>query len=440
MITLRERVAVIFSNIAMLDSTQTVRNGMWVGVQNDIIAYVDNKAPQDIEQYGEVYDGQGRLLLPGFYNAHAHSPMTLLRGYAEGLPLDRWLNESVFPFEAKMTPEDSYWGSMLSIAEMLKFGTVSFSDMYFHTDARAWAVMDTGIKANLCDSVIAIGDGEFATNPGCIANDKAFADYNGTANGRILVDFNIHAEYTSGPHVCAEIAQRARELNTRIHVHVSETKKEHEECKTRHNGMTPVQYFESLGVFEVPVLAAHCVWLEDADMDIMANHGAFVAANPISNMKLGSGFAPLHRYLENGIDVALGTDGPASNNNLDMMQDMYIMSMMPKGLSGNPCAITPAESIMAATRTGARAQGRMDCGVIDYGMKADLMVLDITGPSWYPATDILNNLIYAGHGHDVVMTMVDGVVLYRDGQWPTLDIERVKFEVAKRSARIISEL
>ena len=440
MITLRERVAVIFSNIAMLDKDAQVQEGMWVGVQDDTITYVSHTAPQDIRAFGEVYDGAHRLLMPGFYNAHAHSPMTLLRGYAEGLPLDRWLNESVFPFEAKMTPEDSYWGSMLSIAEMLRYGTVSFSDMYFHTDARAKAVMDTGIKANLCDSVIAIGDGSFATNPGCIANGKAYADYNGKASGRLLVDFNIHAEYTSGPHVCKEIAQRARELDTRIHVHISETKKEHEECKQRHDGMTPVQYFESLGVFDVPVLAAHCVWLEDEDMDIMARHNAYIAANPISNMKLGSGFAPLHTYLKRGINVALGTDGAASNNNLDMMQDMFVMSLMPKGLSGDPCALSPAQSVIAATRTGACAQGRMDCGLIECGMKADLMVLDTSGPSWYPATDVLNNVVYAGHGHDVCLTMVDGCVLYRDGQYPTLDIERVTFEVAQRSARIISEL
>jgi len=212
------------------------------------------------------------------------------------------------------------------------------------------------------------------------------------------------------------------------------------ECRERHDGKSPVQWLESLGAFDVPAIAAHCVWVDDDDIAIMAAHGVTVAHNPASNMKLASGFAPVAKMLDASVNVALGTDGMASNNNHDMFQDMYLMAMLPKGNQLDPTLVTPAQALRAATRAGALAQGRDDCGLVKEGFAADLCVLDVSGPSWCPVNDMLTNVVYAGHGSDVVLTMCDGEVVYRDGEWPGIDIEQVKAEVVQRTQRIQAEL
>ena len=254
------------------------------------------------------------------------------------------------------------------------------------------------------------------------------------------MDCNVHAEYTSNPRAVADLAAYAKERGLRVQVHVSETRLEHEECKERHGGLTPVRYFESLGLFDCPATAAHCVWVDDEDIEVLARRGVFVAANPASNMKLGSGFAPVSKMLERGVRVCLGTDGMASNNNHDMMQDLYLLALSAKGAACDPTAISPKQALAAATRTGALSQGREDCGYVGVGARADLCVLDVTGPSWTPMTNPLVNVVYAGHGADVCLTMCDGRVVYRDGQWPLVDAERAKAEVAARTRRIVGEL
>ncbi|WP_139653692.1 amidohydrolase [Raoultibacter phocaeensis] len=432
----------LFSDIAILDENFEVQTGCWVGTVEGRIAYIGTEAPtpEEAARFGEVYDGDEKLLVPGMFNAHSHAPMTLLRGYAENLPLQTWLNDRVFPFEAKITDEDAYWATVLACAEMLRYGTVSFSDMYYHSRERVRAVTECGMKMNACEGLLAFEDKPYAEYPISALNEELIAEFHGSAEGRILIDYNIHAEYTSTPAVCADIAALAKAKSLNIHVHVSETKSEHEECKGRHGGLTPVRYFDSLGVFDVPVTAAHCVWVDDGDIDILAERGAFVASNPVSNMKLGSGFAPIARMLERGVSVALGTDGVASNNNLDMYQDLFVLALAQKGANLDPTAVSPAGALRAATRTGALSQGRADCGHIALGAKADLAVLDASGPSWCPATDLLNNLVYAGHGSDVCLTMVDGEVLYRDGVWETIDVERAKAEVEVRTRRIIASV
>lgn len=430
----------LFSDIAILDENLEYREHQWVGTKGDVIDYVGDAKPENAAEYGEAYDGADRLLMPGFYNAHAHASMTILRGYGEALPLQAWLNDRIWPFEAKMTPEDNYWGTLLSCAEMLRFGTVSFSDMYYASAKRFQAVTEAGMKINSCEGLIAFEDKLYADYPICQLNEELIRDFHGTENGRLLVDYNIHAEYTSNPRVCADIAQIAKDAGLRIHLHASETKTETEECKQRHDGMTPIAYFDSLGVFDVPVTAAHCVWATDDDIQIMADKGVTVATCPVSNMKLGSGFAPVSKMLAAGVNVALGTDGCSSNNNTDIMQDMYVMGLAACGSTLDPTAITPKQLIHAATRAGALSQGRNDCGQLKTGMKADLCVLDTSGPCWAPMTDALANVVYAGHGSDVVLTMVDGDVRYRDGEWAGIDMERARFECSAIVKRIVGEL
>lgn len=430
----------LFSNIAIIDEDFAYQANRWIGVRDGRIEYVGAEAPADASLYGEQYDGAGKLLMPALYNAHAHAPMTLLRGFAENLPLQRWLNEKCWPFEAKMTPEDNYWATVLACAEMARYGVVSFSDMYYSTPERAKAITEAGMKANLCDGLIAFEPKPYAEYPICQRNEEFVATLHGMANGRILIDYNIHAEYTSNQQVCEDIVAIVKEKGLRLHIHASETASEVEECRGRHNGMSPIKYFESIGVLDLPVTAAHCVWVDDDDLDIMQEKGVFVANNPASNMKLGSGFAPIPKMLERGMNVCLGTDGMASNNSHDMFADMYLMGLIYKGSTLDPAVVTPQQVLRAATRTGALSQGREDCGLVKEGMKADLCVLDVTGPQWCPMTDPLYNVVFSGSGSDVVLTMCDGVVVYRDGLWPTVDLERAKAEVAARSKRIISEL
>lgn len=432
----------LFADIDLLDEDLDYRTRQWVGVRDGRIAYLGDEAPagEEAAAYGEVYDGRGKLLAPAFYNAHAHAPMTLLRGYAENLPLQAWLNDKVFPFEDRITPEDCYWGTTLACAEMARYGCVSFSDMYYHMEEGARAALDAGLKMNLSDSLLAFNGEGLDELPVDAQNRRLLHDLQGAGDGRIVVDCNIHAEYTSNPRAVADLAAFAREQGLRVQVHVSETRAEHEECRQRHGGLTPVRYFDSLGLFDVPVTAAHCVWVDDEDIDVLAARGVFVAANPASNMKLGSGFAPVPKMLERGVKVCLGTDGMASNNNHDMMQDLYLLALLYKGSTNDPSVVTPKQALAAATRMGALSQGRDDCGYVAIGAKADLCVFDVSGPSWAPMTNPLVNVVYAGHGADVCLTMCDGRVVYRDGAYPTLDVERAKAEVNARTQRIVGEL
>lgn len=430
----------LFKNIDILDENLDHLSGQYVGVKDGVIDYIGDAAPKNAQDYGREYDGTGKLLMAALYNSHAHAPMTLLRGYAENLPLDRWLNEKCWPFEAKMTPEDNYWATLLACAEMSRYGVVSFSDMYYATPERAQAVTESGLKANLCEGLLAFEPKHYSEYPICAQNEEYVRTLHNSANGRIKIDYNIHAEYTSNPLVCQDIAQIVKEKGLRLHLHLSETKKEVEECKERHDGMTPPAYFESIGVLDVPVTAAHCVWVDDADLDILQNHDVFIANNPVSNMKLGSGFAPIPKMLERGMNVCIGSDGMASNNNHNLFSDMYVMGLIYKGYTLDPAVVDPKQILMAATRNGALSQGRDDCGQLKVGCKADLCVLDITGPQWCPMTSPIYNVVFAGDGSDVVLTMCDGEVVYEDGSWSGIDLEKTKSEVAARAQRIISEL
>lgn len=433
-------LSTLFCSIGMFDGRFDYLPARYVGVRDGRIAYIGAEPPADSDAYGTRYDGRGKLLMPAFYNAHAHAPMTLLRGYAENLSLQDWLETRVFPFEGRITGPAARAATDLAIAEMARFGCVSFSDMYFFDDERCESVVDAGAKCNVSRGLTAFAETDYHRTNECAADDRLFAVWNGAGDGRIKADMCIHAEYTNNEPVCREVARIARERGAIVHVHLSETRREHEECKLRHNGMTPARFFEECGVFDSPVLAAHCVWCDEGDLQILAGHGATVACNPASNMKLASGFAPVPRMIELGINVALGTDGVASNNAHDMMRDLYLFAVLYKGATGDPTVVTPRQALAAATRAGALAQGRPDCGLVAEGMRADLTVLDVDRPWMYPQTDMAANVVYSASGGDVVLTMCDGRILYRDGEWPTVDVERAQFETQGYAERIIGQL
>lgn len=427
----------LFKTIDILDENLNHLKNQYVGITDDKVEYIGSEKPK--KSYGEEYDASGKLLMAGLYNSHTHSPMNLLRGYAENLTLHDWLHEKVFPFEAKLTGDDIYNGTMLAVAEMIRFGTVSFTDMYYMGEQIYRAVAESGMKCNFSYGVTCFDDSSYSDLRVYKESQKLIETCHKAQDGRFKVDLSIHGEYTSTPHVVAAVAEHAAREKVNIHIHLSESQDEHDACKQR-NGKTPARYFYDLGVFDMPTTAAHCVWLEDEDMDILREKGVTVAACPVSNLKLASGFSRVDKMIQDGMKVAIGTDSAASNNNLNLFKDMHLFSILYKATSGNPAVITPKQAITAATAAGAAAQGRQDSGVLKVGAKADLIVLDTSLPHVVPVHDMLNNLVFATQGSDVCLTMVDGKVLYKDGAYLTLDIEKVVYNAKKSTQRILDKL
>lgn len=375
----------------------------------------------------KVIEGNGNLIVPGFYNAHSHAAMTLFRGFGDDLPLDVWLNTKVFPAEDYLTDEKVYWGSMLACAEMLRGGIVSFSDMYMFMDSVANAVNDSGMKANLARSIVSF-DPDLDMKSDFRMNESIeFANkWHGENGGKILVDMSLHAEYTNVEKCCRYVADYCRENNYRMQIHLSETKKEHDEC-VKKRGMTPTEFFAMTGVLDVPTTAAHCVYLTEGDMDILAQKGAFIAHNPVSNLKLGSGIMPYSLVKKHNVNLALGTDGVASNNRLDMIRELQFAALIHKGNERNAAATCARDIIDAATLGGARSQGRDDCGVIAEGYRADLVMIDMNTINNMPCESYESALTYSAKTEDVLMTMVDGDILYNRGEYTTIDKERLMY-------------
>ncbi len=464
--------AILFEDIDLIDGKGKHTPHAYVGVRDGRVDYVGTQVPRvsdegeagvstaphtstatqasnwanaPLQPYDELYDGRDKILMPGLYNAHTHVPMTLLRGRGEGLPLDRWLNEAIFPFEDLLTDEAVYYATLLGVAEMMRFGVVSCSDMYYHTDAIVKAILESGFKGNVTNCITCFDPTKtYEDLPDAAINRHLRQSYHGAHDGRLLIDYCLHAEYTSTEKVTRGLAQAAQEAaheaGARMQVHVSETASEVQGCKERHSGKTPVAYLADCGLFDVPTTAAHCVWLEGDDLAILADKGVFVATNPASNAKLGSGIADVLAMRQAGITVALGTDGVASNNNHNMFADMYLLALMQRGANHTPAGLTPQQIIEIATRNGALSQGRNDCGDVAVGMRADLVVLDAHVPWMQPAPDVVGNVVYAAQGSDVVLTMIDGDVVYRAGEYLTLDVERALFEVRAACNAITAQL
>lgn len=444
----------IFNNINYLAEDFTVRRAC-IAVQGERITFIGN-APPAIKgrplELGEVVDGTNRLLIPGLVNAHSHVPMTLLRGYGEGLPLARWLNEKVFPFEDKMTAEDIYWGSLVGIAEMLASGVTSFSDMYSFCDEICEAVLLSGIKANISRGLVEFGDGGLAESFRHDESLRLIDKYHGAGDGRIITEASIHAEYTSTERIVRELAQFAQERGLGVHIHLSETRSEQAEGLAR-RGVTPTQYFEDCGIFSSRVTAAHCVHVTDADIEILARNNATVAHNPTSNLKLGSGIAPIPKLLAAGVNIALGTDGASSNNNLNMFEEVALAALIQRGVAENAELMPPAEVLRMATLGGAIAQGRAirnnapqpannaaRTGAIKVGSKADFAVLSLNKPHHAPSFDLASGLVSTAQASDVEMTVVDGRIVYRDGECLLFDVREAMEKARAAAERIASEM
>lgn len=379
-----------------------------------------------------VIDGKDKFAVPGFVNAHTHISMTLLRSYADDMKLMDWLETKIWPVEAKMKKEDIYWGAMLAAVEMIRSGTTTFADMYGDMDKVAEATIESGLRGVLARGMIGVApNGRQALEE----NKDLHKTYHGAGEGRITVMFGPHAPYTCPPDFLRQVTEAAADCQAEIHIHLSETKGEVENCLKEH-GMTPIALMEKVGILARGVLAAHCVHVTAEDIALMKKYGVRVAHNPGSNMKLASGVAPVPAMLQAGLCVGLGTDGASSNNNLDMLEEIRLAALLHKVHTLDPLAVPAWDAVRMGTEAGARAVGIKNLGRLEKGALADIVLFDMHGAEWCPKFDLVSLLAYSASVRSVDTVMVNGKVLMEKGKMRTLDEERICYEANRCAMRI----
>ena len=431
-------MSVLFKNariLATVNGSFKVLDGAFLGVSGKKINYIGTNRPSFT--YDSEKDMHDRLLMPGLVNGHAHSAMNLLKGIGSDLPLQDWLN-TIWPVEGRMREQELVSGMEMVVLEMLAGGTTSFSDMYLKPMVTQKVIGESGIKADLCRVVMGGDENtDYLTFQNRVEALEFYKEFDNAYDGRLHVDWSVHAEYTIADRIAEKWAEEIQTLGGRLHIHLSETRTEHENCINK-RGITPAGWFNKLGFFNVPTYAAHCVWVSDEDMAIMKDKGVTVVHNPSSNMKLGSGFAPVQKMLDRGINVALGTDGSASNNNVNMFEEIHLASVIHNGYHTDPTIMKPADVIKMATVNGAMAQGRPDTGSLEVGKCADIIAINLDAPHMVPDHDTLALIAYSAQASDVCMTMVDGKILYENGNFLTMDRERI-FHDYKKSCEFLSK-
>ncbi len=421
----------LFTNVTALlmdEAFTTLRYG-YVAVDGTNISYVGPNRPQG--DFDQTIDCTGKVMMPGFVNCHTHVPMTLMRGYGGGHDLQSWLSDFIFPAEDKWDDRSIAAAAQLGLAEMIASGVTCIADMYMRMGVVARQVLDAGISANLSVGGVYFGSLADFSPDSCedCANMRAlYEQWHMAGDGQIIVDASIHGEYTSSAPLWQWMADYALEHGLGMHVHVSETMKEHEECKARHNGLTPIQILNRYGVWDTRAIAAHCVYTTPEDWAVMGQKGVSCIHNPYSNLKLGSGVAPIPAMSKAGVNVALGTDGVSSHNSVDLFADMKLAAILHNGVARDPMAVTARQALEMATVNGAKALGR-NTGRIEAGRTADLILVDFDAPNLTPCHDEAENLVFSAHGSNVCMNMARGKVIYQNGEFKTLDLDRVKAEV-----------
>lgn len=367
----------------------------------------------------KIYDLNGNLLMPSFKNAHTHSAMTFGRSFADDLPLSSWLNDKIFPLEAKLNGDDIYKLSKLAFLEYLTSGITACFDMYYFPENMAKASVDFGFRTVMCGAVNNFKE----------SVEKLEEYYNKYNNYDELVSYKLgfHAEYTTSKEIMQGISQLAEKYSAPVFIHSSETKSEVEGCIERY-GKSPTALFDELGLFNYGGGAYHSVWVDDSDLEIYKKRGVWAVINAGSNCKLASGIAPVSKMMDIGINLAIGTDGPASNNALDMFREMYLIAATQK-INDCDAASTDANAILkAATIGSAHCMGLDECDVIDEGKTADLIVIDMHRPNMQPINNITKNIVYSGSKENVKMTMINGKILYENGEFINTDIEKIYSE------------
>lgn len=420
----------LLKNIELLDTPNGEANV--IAVEDGKISYIGKDLPDSFAA-DEVIDGKGMLATAGMVNTHGHVSMTLLRSYADDMALMDWLENKIWPIEAKMNAKDIYWGAMLGIAEMLKSGTTCFADMYCFMDDVARAVAETGIRANLSRGLIGLAPDK---DDKLAENTQLVKDWQGYDNGRIRITYGPHAPYTCPVEYLQKVIEAAQTNNAEIQMHLCETKGEVENCMKEH-GVTPIKLMDQLGMFEQGTIAAHCVYLTEDDMDIMAAKNVRVAHNPQSNLKLASGIAPVASMLEKGICVGLGTDGASSNNNLDMLEECRAAAMLHKTTTLNPLAVPAAQAWDMATVNGAKVLGFDELGKLSVGQHADIVLWNMHKPYWYPRHNKLSLLVYAANSSDADTVIVNGKIVLQNGSMTLFDEEKIYAEANLRAQKLL---
>jgi len=425
------------ADILTMDDDFSILKNQVICIEEDKIVYIGEDEPFFFLP-NRIINAKNKIVMPGLINSHTHCAMTLMRNRSNDLPLERWLQEGIFPIEANLTYRDVYCGAMLGIAEMIKSGTTAYLDMYYIHEASLEAIANTGIRANLSYGVSTSSRVKELGKQGAEKYCKNFLLSNKKAmKGRVNTSVEIHSVYLVDEPELVLSSQMAKETDTLIHIHLHETQSEVENCIKRY-GMTPLQVCAKTGILNNKVTAAHTVHVNDEDMLLMKEKKVIPVHNPSSNMLLGSGFADIPKMLELGIKPALGTDGAASNNTLDMFKEMHLASLIHKGYKLDSSAINAQQVLCMATSSGAKALGFDDCGIIKTGMKADITIVNTDSLNMTPFYDPVSALVYSARAADVDTVLVNGEILMKDKQLTTIDEEKVKFDAAKSAARLYS--
>ena len=423
-------------NILIKDAQALIlRHNQFVVEKQDLYIMGDRiagigKAPEGFLA-DKVLETANKLVIPGLINAHTHSYMSVFRNVADDMAFDDWLFGHILPLEDKLTKEDIYWGTLLGCMEMIQTGTTCFVDMNIDIASVLRGTEESGLRAVLSRGLVGEGD-----NEGGRARLKENLDtYLSCKNEKITFMLGPHAPYSCDPAYLKIVMQAAERYGLRIHIHLSESENEVADVQKQY-GCTPIELMDCIGLFAYPTLAAHCVYATDHDIQIMAEKGVTVATNPKSNLKLANGVAPVLKMQEQGVNVAIGTDGAASNNTLNMFGEMNLLSLMHKGLSHDPMALKADDVLRFATVNGAKALG-LEIGAIEAGMKADLAVLDLHTTPFYPRNNTRGALVYAANGSEVETVLVNGDILMENRELKTLDAERIYYECEKVRERIM---
>ena len=402
--------------LTMDGDTNIIENGevlvkgntiLYAGSKEGAIEYLQNST--DTIMWNREIDANGNLVMPGFKNAHTHSGMTFLRSAADDMKLDDWLTQQIFPREALLTPDDVYIATKLAILEYLTSGVTAVCEMYLMPEVIAKAMEESGMRCVQCG-----GMNNFSQS--LELQRKWFKELN-KENSLTSYRLGLHAEYTTSKELLEQTAALAKELKAPVYLHNSETEAEVQGCKDRYNGLTPTEALDEMGMFEYGGTFFHGVHVTDHDMEIMKKHNIAVVTNPASNAKLASGIAPIEKYLKEGITLGIGTDGPASNNCLDMFREMFLVTGLAKLRENDASAVDAAEVLKMAAVGGAHAMGLTDCDSLKSGKKADLIMLDMHAPNMQPINNIVKNVVYSGSKSNVLMTMIDGKILYEKGEF-----------------------
>ena len=423
-------MSILLKNISYVD----IKNGKII--ENSDIYIEENNIKKigknlNIDADNIIY-GENKLAVPAYINAHSHLGMAMMRNYADDLDLDTWLNKEIWPFEAKLTDEDIYWSSMLSIIENIKSGTSTVCDMYYSMDRVSEAIGKSGIRGVLTRGLMDIaGGGEERLDE----TRKLYEDYHNKYNGRVKIVPAPHALYTCSTEYLKEIFNMARGFDNTINMHISETIKEVEDCKKDYNN-TPLNYLNEIGMLDLKVIAAHCTHITDEEIDLIKDKEFYPVYNPSSNLKLASGFTPIAKLIEKGVKVCIGTDGSSSNNNQNMVEEIHIGSIVNKAVELNAEVVPAIEVLKMATINGAEAMG-INAGSIEENKLADIQIYDLNSMNFTPRNNLISALCYSASSSDILDLIVDGKLVMKNREVLTLDEEYIKYMVNKLQKELL---